>query len=187
MPAFPAFVLLAASVVLLFPRARALPSGGTFQLTGRRLTVAFAVAVAVFVVAPLAVVAATPALHDRGRDAVRLSDNLVPVSSAVAPNAALEGGAVRVSWRPRRSGPTDVFYRVLRAPNDGVTCGGRRNAADDCRLYMDTVATVSGTSYVDRPGPGIWSYRIGVSANWLDDFRYGDVYVVSRPVSVNVP
>src|SRR3989441_9563564 len=67
MPAFPAYLLLAAAVVLLVPGVRAQPGGGTIPLAGRRVTVALAVAVAVFVVAPLAVVAAVPPLHDEGR------------------------------------------------------------------------------------------------------------------------
>jgi hypothetical protein len=189
MPAFPAYVLLAASVVLLVPRLRALPNGGAAPFAGRKLTVALAVAAAAFAVAPLAVVAAVPPLHDGGTKAVQLADNLVPVSATIAPRAAADGNAVRLSWRARTSDPTDVFYRILRADgnNSGTTCGGRqRNSADDCRLYMDDVTAVSRTSYVDRPGPGTWSYRIGVSANWLDDLRYGDVYVVSKPVTVTV-
>ena len=189
MPAFPAFVLLTASVVLLVPRLRALPDGGAAPFAGRKLTVALAVATAAFVVAPLAVVAAVPPLHDGGRQAVRLDDNLVPVSTAIAPRAAVDGNAVRLSWRPRTAGPTAVFYRILRVQgnNGAASCAGRqRNSADDCRLYMDAVGAASGTSYVDRPGAGTWSYRIGVSANWLDDFRYGDVYVVSAPVTITV-
>ena len=31
------------------------------------------------------------------------------------------------------------------------------------------------------------SYRIGLAANWLNDTRLGDVYVVSPPVAVTVP
>jgi hypothetical protein len=33
----------------------------------------------------------------------------------------------------------------------------------------------------------MWTYRIGISANWLDDPHFGDVYVFSRPVTVSVP
>ncbi len=189
MPAFPAYVLLSASVVLLVPRLRALPDGGAVPFAGRKLTVALGAATAAFVVAPLAVVAAVPPLHDGGRKAVRLDDNLVPVSTAIAPHATVDGNAVRLSWRPRTSGSTGVFYRILRASgnNGAAACGGRqKNSADDCRLYMEAVGAASGTSSVDRPGSGTWSYRIGVSANWLDDPRYGDVYVVSNPVTVTV-
>src|SRR5207244_1013163 len=57
MPAYPAYVLLAASVLLLVPGVRARPDGAAAPLSGRGLAVAFATAVAVFVAAPLAVVA----------------------------------------------------------------------------------------------------------------------------------
>jgi hypothetical protein len=70
----------------------------------------------------------------------------------------------------------------------GVGCAGRlRNSADNCELFMAQVGTTRSTSFDDRPGPGSWSYRIGVSANWLNDPTLGDVYVVSEPVSVTIP
>jgi len=190
MPAFPAYVLLTASITLLVPRVRARPDRAALPIAGRRLTVAFAVALVVFAAAPLAVIAATPRLHDKGTKAVRYSDSLVPVSGSVAPQAVVNADAVGLSWRPQKSGRTQMFYRVLRAPKAAggeASCGGRKNASDDCHLYMDSVGTTAATSFVDRPGPGTWSYRVGVSANWLNDFALGDVYFVSRPVTVTVP
>jgi hypothetical protein len=190
MPAFPAYVLLTASIVLLVPRLRARPADGIASLAGRRLTVALAVALVVFAAVPLAVIAATPQLHDKGSKAVRYNDSLVPVSRTAKPHPRVNAGAIELSWKPPGSAGTQMFYRVLRAPKAAggdVTCGGRQNAADDCQLYMDPVGTTAGTSFVDRPGPGTWSYRIGVSANWLNDFKLGDVYFVSRPITVTVP
>ena len=52
---------------------------------------------------------------------------------------------------------------------------------------MDDVGSVRAPSFEDRPGAGSWSYRIGLAANWLNDIRLGDVYVVSPPVAVTVP
>jgi len=43
------------------------------------------------------------------------------------------------------------------------------------------------TSLVDHPGSGTWSYRVAVSANWLNNDRLGDVYVLSGPVVITVP
>jgi hypothetical protein len=60
-------------------------------------------------------------------------------------------------------------------------------AADQCRIYPEAVATARTNSYVDHPGPGTWTYRVGVAANWLDDEKLGDVYVVSRPATATVP
>ena len=92
-------------------------------------------------------------------------------------------------WRTQRTRWAKVFYTVLRTSDAGraVACAGLlNNASDDCRLFMDAPAATRMTSYTDRPGPGTWTYRIGVSANWLDDFGYGDVYVVSKAVTVTV-
>jgi hypothetical protein len=187
MPAFPAYLLLSASVLLLIPRVRAHPAREAPRLTDRRLKAALVTAAAVFLIAPVAVVAAVPPLSDEGRRAVRQGDTLVPVSARVAPRATADGDGVRLSWRARPAKGTEVFYRVLRAPGENSTGCAGGSGADDCRLYMDAPAATRSTSYVDRPGSGTWTYRVGVSANWLDDFRYGDIYVVSEPVTVSVP
>jgi len=66
-----------------------------------------------------------------------------------------------------------------------MACAGRLNdTADNCRLFTDEVGVTRATHFVDHPGAGSWTYRIGVAANWLDDFRYGDVYVIGPPVTV---
>jgi hypothetical protein len=189
MPGFPAFVLLCAAVVLLVPGLRAGPDPAPTRLHGRRLTVALALAVAVFAVAPLAVVAAPPPLHDAGRTALIVSSTEIPVSSGLSVTATPQGPSVKLAWPSQRSGHAAVFYNVLRRkePNGSVFCSGRLNgSADQCQLAMNTAATTHATSYVDHPGKGTWTYRIGVSANWLDDDKLGDVYVVSRPITVSV-
>jgi hypothetical protein len=136
------------------------------------------------------VIAAVPRLHDGLRSAVRVGDSLVPVSRSVGLAANVRAGVVHLDWRPRGSGATSIFYRVLRkeGAGDGGACPGRlRNAADSCQLFMDDVGSSRTTTLDDRPGPGTWTYRIGVAANWLDDPKLGDVYVVSAPVHVTVP
>jgi hypothetical protein len=187
MPAFPAYLLLAAAVVLLVPGVRARPAQGSFALAGRRLTLALAAALAVFVVLPLSVTAATPTLEDGGRQAVIVDDSLLPVSLEIRLQATAEGDGVRLSWEAPRPGSTSVFFRVLRtrALSD-VLCAGTR-AADQCRLYAELPAARRDNSYLDRPGSGTFTYRIGVSANWVDDERLGDVYVLSDPVTVRAP
>jgi hypothetical protein len=191
MPGFPAFLILGASIVLLVPGVRARPAPLALRLTGRRLTLAVAAAAAVFAAMPLAVIAAVPPLHDEGRKAVSFGGGLLPVSSQVALQAAVDsGGAVKLSWRSQSGRPAGVFYRLLRtnSSNGDVGCAGKpSHAADDCRLYTDTLTSTRATSYVDSPGPGTWTYRLGVAANWLNDVNYGDVTVVSPPVTVTVP
>jgi hypothetical protein len=190
MPAFPAYLLLAAATVLLVPGVRARPERFTPLLAGRKLTIAFAIAVLAFAALPLGVIAATPRLHDGGRQAVHLGDSLIPVSPAVGLTATTKGTVVHLDWRPRPVAATAIFYRVLRAkaPGDGVGCAGRlRNSSDNCQLYVDEVASVRAPSFDDRPGSGSWSYRIGIAANWLNDPSLGDIYTVSPPVTVTIP
>jgi len=189
MPAFPAYLLLAASVVLLVPGMRPRPAEQPLGLDRRKLTIALAAAFVAFAVVPLGVIAAVPRLHDGARSALRVGDGLVPVSRSIGLAAKTQGGVVRLEWRARGSSAATVFYRILRkrGAGDGAACPGRlRNAPDSCQLFMDEVGTSRGTSFDDRPGRGTWTYRIGVAANWLDDPKLGDIYVVSGPTVVVV-
>ena len=54
MPAFPAYLLLAAAIVLLVPGVRARPERVTPLLAGRKLTIALAIAVLAFAALPSA-------------------------------------------------------------------------------------------------------------------------------------
>ena len=189
MPSFPAYLLLSASVVLLVPRVRARPAPDPLTLSPRVSFATFAGAVFVFVLLPALAIAAIPRLHDQGQKAVRVGDSMVPVSAAIAPRAVPTGQGVALTWRASRTGSTSTFYRVLRTSgsNAGLSCANTLNqAADDCRLFMTSAGATQATSFVDRPGAGTWTYRIGASANWLNDLQLGDVYVVSRPVVVTV-
>ena len=188
MPAFPAYLLLAASTVLLVPRVRAQPAPDPVRLGGRRLTVGLAAAAAVFAIAPAAVIAAVPTLHDGGRQALSFPSSLIPVSARVAPTADA-AGVVRLAWPRWRERSAKVLYAILRTnnPGGGVACAGTPGgAANECRLYMDVLAQQKERSFLDRPGLGTWTYRIGVVANWLNDPQYGDITVVSTPVTVTV-
>jgi hypothetical protein len=190
MPAFPAYLLLAASTVLLVPRMRAQPGPRPARLAGRRLTASLATAGVLFALLPAAVVAAAPTLQDRGHQAVTYADSLLPVTGSVRPQASVSGGDVRLSWNAWHSRPAGVFYRVLRSyptlSNGGLGCSGDVKGANDCRLYMETAGSTKARSFVDRPGRGTWTYRIGVAANWLNDPNFGDVTLLSRPVTVTV-
>jgi hypothetical protein len=49
---------------------------------------------------------------------------------------------------------------------------------------MSALASTPAASWRDRPGPGRWTYRVGLSSNWLDDPTQGDVLLLSEPVTV---
>jgi hypothetical protein len=191
MPAYPAFLMLAASVALLVPRVRARPAPAMLALHGRRLAAAAAAAALVFAILPLGVIAAVPPLHDGGTQALSYGAGLLPVARQMTLRIAPGGqGAVKLSWQPQSAAPASVFYRVLRTNLRGGLsfCAGRlNNAADNCQFYAESVGTTRGTTFVDHPGTGEWMYRIGVSANWLDDIALGDVTVLSLPAVVSRP
>jgi hypothetical protein len=188
LPSFPAYILLAASVALLVPGVRARPAPAQADRPGRRLTVAVVTAFAVFALLPLGVLAAVPRLHDQGALALRSPDTPVPVSGTV--RLSENAGAVRVTWHGLKPGTARAFYHVLRtnAPNGDVGCAGRLNgASDNCVLYTSSIATTRATTFTDHPGPGMWTYRIGVAANWLNDPTLGDIYVVTKPAQIRTP
>ncbi len=204
MPSLPAFILLLAAVPMLVPGlpgalVRRFPVGAAGM---PRFRIALAVAGLVFVVGPLIVVAATR--RQSKAVAVSYPDQgvLVPVERGFAVGLTRRGRAVHLSWQAAYGGPIGTFYRVLRSPAvqpdpdsngnppvlQGVNCYAPqvRPGAALCRVLMKTLGTTVGSNWVDRPSPGRWSYRIGLSANWLNDPTLGDVLVLSDAATVTV-
>ncbi|MFY9579861.1 MAG: hypothetical protein WAQ33_11085 [Gaiellaceae bacterium] len=195
LPAFPAFVVMVAAIPLLLPGLRLRPTRPTPIRLPRRL-VAGAVAglVLVLVLLPVTVIAGAKPSRQPNVGALELNATLVPVSGVFRLHAKQENGRVTLTWNAERPSGGDVFYRVFRtespAGTDGTVCAGvPRNVPDQCTLAANTqsVGTTRRSTLEDMPGPGRWAYRIGLSANWLDDPNFGDVYVFSRPVTIKVP
>jgi hypothetical protein len=191
MPSYPAFVLLLAGLVFLVPGPRRAPltvSGRPQRhLHERRLALLGAAAV-VFALYPLALVAAaSPA---RGPNPSSYLADGVPrsVDRSLVLNAATVGTRVRLTWRAPQPAGTAIFYRIWRskAPNGGATCVPVSGGADDCELAMADIGARGGGHFVDTPGPGRWTYRLAVAANWLNSPLYGDVYSVGPPAVVRV-
>jgi len=188
LPAFPAFVLLMAAIPLLLPgtRARAAALPATI-LRGRRVGAAAIAAFAIFAVFPVVVIAAARQVGDDSH-MLDYAGTLVPVRN-LGLQSSTSGNAVQLSWPRRHVRPAKTFYVVLRTndPAGGVSCAHFVNASVDCSLSEQTSIPTRSTTLVDHPGKGTWTYRLGFSANWLDDVHLGDVYVMSPPVSVKVP
>jgi len=188
MPAFPAFVILVAAVPLLVPGLRAHHAMPRPWSVPRRLVVAvLAVLVALLSLFPIALIAATKPIRGPRPAAFDLNSTLVSESPSLQLRAQSTGGVVRLRWRPSRPSPGAIFYSVYRNPGSSDTvCGPVRHAPDLCSFYAQKLVTSRTTEFVDSPGAGTWTYRIGITANWLDDTQYGDVYVFSRPATVTV-
>jgi hypothetical protein len=203
MPSFPAFLLLLASIPLLVPAfswtRRVLPVPVP-ALPSRRPArrVVLAAAGVVLVVLPLIVIAATTPQSTAQAVTYRLQDVYVPVESFRLRVTPSNGRRV-LTWDAPYGGRTKVFYTVLRArpvahdpENDGrrmvqgLSCKDRVNGAPlSCDLVMDHLSTTAARRYIDRPPSGRWTYRVGMTANWVNDTSLGDVMIVSDPVTIN--
>ncbi len=202
MPSFPAFVLLLAAVPLLVPKlgetiaARfPVPSARS----PRRLERLIAACAVLFVLIPLIVLAAA---HVQVGSATVKNDaehTSIPVSDSLGLSAHRSAAGTQLRWTTPYRGPVGVFYAVLRSrpsfpdptnPEDrtvteGVSCRPRpAHAAQDCHLFMRRIASVRTSSFVDRPPPGRWTYRVAIGANWLNSATGGDLLLVSKPVTV---
>jgi hypothetical protein len=190
MPAFPAFVLLAASLPLLVPGIRARPVPAPSLRFSRRLVlVTGACLVAALSIFPIALVAAAKPIHGPNPDAFVLNATLVPTSNSFAPAVNVGARGVQLRWRPLSSRGGKLTYTIYRggAASD-VVCGPVAHAPDFCTMLATRVGTTRTTSFVDRNAPrGTWTYRIGATANWLDDPQAGDVYVFSKGLRATAP
>ena len=205
MPSFPAFLLLLAAIPLLVPAfswsRRVLPDPVPALPTRRAGRRVLAVAAVVLVVLPLIFVAGTTPQSTAEAVSYPFQDVYVPVRD-FGLKVANVGGRQVLTWKRPYSGKTAVFYTILRsrpvAPDpssngdrkaiDGLACRDRQHGAPlNCLLYMDHLSSVPQERYIDRAPPGRWTYRVGMTANWKNDLSLGDIMIVSKPVTVNVP
>lgn len=188
MPAFPAYFLLATSVMLLVPRvgarlledARALP-----YAWNRRLALILAVALLGIAAAPLPVILAAP--PDQSRQVVsdtRLNLRWI-VSDALDLRAEARAGGVRLTWQ-RPSGLTnaETFFRVLRGrAGSYLECSEASDVPVFCNLSMEARANLGGTSYFAADPPEEdWVYRVGLVVKSPAGGTEGDIVLVSPEV-----
>ena len=187
MPAFPAFVLLIASLPYLVPgvprRGRAAPASSGMPPRTRWALISAAIVVTAVVPA----VAVAAAQTGPGLDVATIGKGLFPIPANVdiGLTARVEHGRVALSWRARHLAGGPVFYRIWRGRTAGFTCP-QQPGARQCNVTLPEVGVSRSATFVDRAPPGRWFYRVAVAANWLDDPAYGDPYEVSRPVAVTV-
>ena len=189
MPAFPAFILLLASLPYLVPGvpgrgAARPPAPSRLRLRTRWTLVGAALVVSALVPA----VAFAAAKTGPGLDAASIGTAIFPIPANVdiGLTARVHRNRVALAWRGQHPAGGPVFYRVWRGRTDGLTCpqqaGGRI-----CNVTIPEVGVSRVGQFLDRPPPGRWFYRVAVAANWLDDPQYGDPYEVSRAVAITVP
>jgi len=188
MPAWPAYLILFASIPLLVPTlARRLGERLEPPRTrpvGRR---ALVVAALLTVVVPAAAIAASSpstgperavVQDDAGNFVLTSIDDGVELEVSPAPGGQLLRWTSGGPWR------ANVFYRVYRSEDEGTDCEHNEGStAVYCFVRAVPVATTRETEYLDPAPPPGATYRIGVATNWADDPEQGDVFAFSRPVT----
>jgi hypothetical protein len=185
MPAWPAYLLLFASIPLLVPTLA--------QRLGERLRAPspppvavrwLVVAATLTVLVPAAAIAASSPLE--GPDDALTQDDagnfiLTSVDESVQLRVERTTEGNRLTWEddPWRA---NVFYRVFRADGTDVECENTDgHPAQSCYFRGTVLETVREHEFLDPDGPPNATYRIGVGTNWVDDPAFGDVFAFSRP------
>jgi hypothetical protein len=190
MPVFPAFILLLASLPLLFPHAPRLLQPWRAAVAVSRAPVRWSLVGATLLLSAVVPLAAFAAADTQGgaAETAALGGTIMPIPMNVdlGVTARRSGSRVLLSWRAENSIGGPVFYRIWRGPaasGDGLTCPPAPGARS-CYIRLPEIGVSKTGSFVDRPGKGRWVYRVTVAANWLDDPNYGDIYLVSSPVRI---
>lgn len=193
MPAWPAYLVLFASIPLLVPTlARRLghrvEPTPTTEVAPRWIAVA---AVVTVVVPGVAIALSSPLGKAEAQAKTVLQDFpgsniLTPVDEGVRLDVQQEGTSRRLSWTGGGSWRAAVFYRVYRhdGPGADTNCLLSGGTAWYCFLLSEVVATTRDLTFVDRDAPPTATYRVGVGTNWADDPEAGDVFAFSPPVAV---
>jgi hypothetical protein len=187
MPAWPAYLLLFASIPVLVPTLLSRLRRRHDPADDRPVRMRWvAVAALLTLVVPAAAIAAssrveppTPAIVPW----VPSGEILTPVDAGIDVAAEPTGEGLRLSWS---GGPwrADVFYRVYRGtlPDGDLQCSTSNDYAWVCYFFGSPLATTRDRSFVvSDPQPGA-TYRIGVGTNWANDPNLGDIFVFSPPV-----
>jgi hypothetical protein len=192
MPAFPAFILGLASLVYLWPRGRRQwaetpPTRSAFR--PRTRFALLGAAGVVFALSPFVVIAAAEPLHGPNPRAYEVDVLIRTVDPALRLTADVVGDRVLLRWNPSQPPAAKVAYHIWRSgsPDGGAVCTPVPGGSDNCTLTMTDLGSPRGSGWVDRPGKGTWTYRLGLSASWLGTADTGDVYSVGPPVRVRVP
>jgi hypothetical protein len=187
LPAVPPLLIMVAALPVLVPTvgpriAARFPATAPRPL-GRRVLIAAAMLVAAL---PLGAAAALrPATN--GNSVIQVEHLAVPVDSNLNLRAAVTPQGVRLRWNAAHGGSVRVFYKLLRHRGKLDTfCPSDQGGASRCSYWGGPASATRATTITDRPPrSGAWTYRLAVGANWRDDPRMGDIFLVSKPVVVH--
>jgi hypothetical protein len=186
MPAWPAYLLLLASIPLLVPTlARRLGSRVEAPAATPVRAWPFRAGVVLLAFAPLAFFALIPKLDNASLVLREERETLVLTHTRpeLQPVATREpDGGMRLRW-PAHDWGSQVSYRIYQAdfPGSDVNCPPNQTWALRCILEADLVGQTSETTWVDpNPLPEA-VYRIGVAVRYDGEEDGADVFVLSPP------
>jgi hypothetical protein len=187
MPAWPAYLLLVASIPLLVPtllRRLGPRRDPPTDHPARARWIVVALALTVLVPAAATTAASrvgppTPAVVPW----VPSGEILTPVDTSIEVTTERMGDGLRLTWT---GGPwrADVFYRVYRGtlPDGDLQCSTSNDYAWVCYFHGEPLGTTRDRSFVVAdPEPGA-TYRVGIGTNWANDPELGDIFLFSPPV-----
>jgi hypothetical protein len=188
MPAWPAYLLLLASIPLLVPTLFRRLGGRVHGPTDRPLRARWVLAALVItVLLPGAAIAASTRLEQQVHALVPWTPSgeiLTPVDTSIELEGEQVAEGLRLSWTGG-AWRADVFYRVYRgtqAGGDDLLCSTSNRVSWICYFYGEPVGTTRDQTFlVANPQPGA-AYRIGVGTNWANDPSLGDIFAFSPPV-----
>ncbi|MGI9111060.1 MAG: hypothetical protein ACR2GT_02465, partial [Gaiellaceae bacterium] len=188
MPAWPAYLILFASIPLLVPTfARRLGDRLRPALVKPLAWRSVVVAAALTVVLPTVAIAASS--PSTGPERAVFQDDvgnyiMTPIAENVRLRAETTTDGQLLSWTQGGPWRGEVFYRIYRQEGRDIECVHADGATSVyCFIRSVPIATTREMEYLDREAPpGAW-YRIGVGTNWLDDDTQGDVFAFSRAVA----
>jgi hypothetical protein len=202
MPAFPAFLLLAAAIPLLVPTVGP-RIAEAYRVRRRPLRWRARPVLAAAVALGLVPLVATSVLPRAGGPTTAndfSKDLFLPIDGSFDPVARAGPRGVELHWDARAAGGATVQYQVWRSERvrpaadrqpppvvDGIRCRTASGGAADCAIEMDILGTTATTDFRDTSAPpGRWVYRVGVLAGWRGEPETADLLLISDAVTVTV-
>jgi len=184
MPAWPAYLLLLASIPLLIPTLfRKLGARGAPPADHPVRPRWVAVALVLTVLLPAGATAASSRVSPPTPAIVPIAASaniLTPVDKGIALTSKRVGTREQLSWKDGPWG-AKVFYRVYRStrPHGDLLCTTSSSVTWVCNFYGGQIGTTREHTFVDPSAPPGATYRIGVGTNWENDPNLGDIFAFS--------
>jgi hypothetical protein len=191
LPAAPAFFLLATCVVFLIPvygRRRLLAAATEAWPKSVRSRRGATAVLGFLAIVPVGIFGLLPPLSQPSAADGQLYDVYIPAGRFPLV-ASVEGGGVSLSWPRQATNGTWAPYFVFRsAPGGDLPCTPVPHAASRCVFDASMVGDVlpNNSTFLDRPPPGRWSYRVALAASATGPSTSSEPLMLSSPALVTV-